>query len=127
MTDVDPKLEAWERGQRRRGFAIAALVSVLALMLLVMAVLAVILVRRSPVIARIDRAEAEDKCRDDLEAKFLTSVGQLIDRRSETPERQAELVERVRTTTAALAVLAEDDNADPCAIELPAPLPEETP
>src|SRR5687767_6040431 len=73
MTDLDPTLEIWERGERRRTLWIAFLVLVLLALLFVVTALAVILVRRSPVIARIDRAEESTKCVQVIEASFLAS------------------------------------------------------
>lgn len=118
MTAFDPKLETWERGERRRSLMIGALFCVLVLMLLVMAALGVILVRRSPVIARIDRSERETRCIEVIEVQFLSAVGELIDSRDLPADERERLRARVRATTVALTALAEDVSADPCAVPL---------
>lgn len=123
MTATDPKLETWEQGERRRSLWIAGLAAGLAALLLVVTFQTVILLRRSPVIARIDRLEAEAACENAIQSAFLAAVGQALDR-SASDEERAAAMERVRLTTAALVRLADDPDMNPCSISLPPPLKE---
>ena len=128
MTDTDTDLSAWERGERRRSILIGLLVGLVLIEALVIGALAFVtadlgdvLNRRSPVIARIDQSEAEDACRDMLEATFLAAVGDLIDASAsplDDPERDALALARLQITTAAITRLVEPD-VDPCSIPVP--------
>lgn len=135
MTDTDPTLSKWERGERRRSIllagATALLLAMTGLVLIgafVMADLVDILHRRSPVIARIDAAEQRDECVGRIGSSFLAGVGELLDARldeADDPTRDALALTRVQVARDAL-VLITDPDVDPCSVPLPI-VHEETP
>jgi hypothetical protein len=86
VTDTDdPRLERWETGERRRALYLALLAGAVLGQSLVIGALAFatwdlsdLLNKRSPVIARIDAAEADTECALAHKAVFLSAVSKVI-------------------------------------------------
>lgn len=127
MTGVqDPELSRWERGERRRSVYIAILAGVVLTQSSVIGWLAFgvndltsVLNRRSPVIERIDEAEAETECTLAHMAVFLVGVGGAIEGAVLEGGDPLDALPTIIAAEAKLDAIAE--GANPC--ELPLDLP----